>query len=203
MFHLFTLYLSVYFLFLLPFTSLTSHRWLLVLLFLSCCSFVHILHMHKPKFPLLPPHSLDFFPFLPLSLLLILTAFSLQQCSVWFDLSVCRAATPPCFHLTRAGEACRHFTTTHFQRRACFLESLGVPHHCLRYRISTILLSLTVFHNLLHADSGTTYIRYHRKTFSAFIEKPCGSGPYCGGKIQRSRVTLTWTLYIYFSVIFV
>lgn len=178
------------------FLYLTSCSLVSVLLFFcsTCPPFLefsaHILHTTKPKFPLLPflsflpppPHSLPFFPFLPLflslSLLLILTAFSLQQCSVWFDLSVCRAATPPCFHLTRAGEACRHFTTAHFQRRACFLESLCVPHHCLHYHISTILLSLTLFHNPLHADSGTAYIRYHGKTFSAFIEKFCSSGPY-------------------------
>lgn len=201
-FHLFILYLSVYFLSLLPFTSsfllLASCSFVSFLLFFcSTCPpllkvslnntfSVHILHIRKPGFSLLlfnPPTPCSSFPFsLPL-FLLILAAFSLQQCSVWFDLSVCRAATPPYFHLTQADEACRHFTTVHFQSSVCFLESLCVPDHCLHHHTSTMPLSLRVLHNHLHADSGTTFIRYHKKTFflpcdiSNFILKnPAGMG---------------------------
>lgn len=152
--------------------------------------------------PPVPP--LPLFSFLPPSLLLILAAFSLQRCSVWFDLSVCRAATPPCFHLTRADEACRHFTTVHFQSRVCFLESLCVPDHCLCYHISTILLSLTVFHNpLLHAASGTTLFcttdtPFRLIAISNFCWKPlqhCTSLRWLDSEIQGCAV-LSWLCYI-------
>ena len=168
--------------------QLTSCRLVSLLLFCSTCphrlhvSFnrtvlVNIFHITKPTFSsvssflssfpfyfpflsTLPPHSLTVFPFLPPSLLLILAACSLQQCSVWFDLSVCRAATPPCFYLTRADEACGHFTTAHFGSRAFFPESLCVPDHCLCYHTCTILLSLVISHNHIHADNGTSFIWY-------------------------------------------
>lgn len=189
-FHFFTFYFYVYFFFLLSLTCWSSYRWLFVVLFLSCCSFVlpvlhfndtfpwNTFHVTKPTFPVflpfcphflcfpslfsLPPHSWPFHPFLPASIPLILAASSLQQCSVWFDLSVCWAATPPCFHLTRADEACGHFTTAHFQSGECFLESLCVPDQCLHYH--TVLLALMVFHHI-HADNDTTFITiyYYKK----------------------------------------
>ncbi len=221
-FHLFSLYLSVFFLSLLPSRlparSLTSCALVSFLLFFcSTCppllkdpfnnTFpVHILHIRKPAFSLLcslPPHSLPFFLFLPPSLLLILSAFSLQQCSVWFDLSVCRAATPPCFHLTRADEACRHFSTVYFQSRVCFLESLCVPDHCLHYHTSTMLLSPRVPHHHLHADS-TTHLLGSTERLSLLSDisnlygealQEWGSLWWRGSHIQSSLTqTLCWHL---------